>query len=260
MRSLKTTVATGLLMALALPLYFAAPASSDAPGRPPKCGDPAVSSPDFTPTLEFGLSDTKLGGNPEISIKIAQDSGENELGHVILCIPGGFNVPPDKKIENGDQIGQADLSIDAGPRCAGQGPVSGPASFPDRTILEQDRTDDQADRGVRAVWLVDLRPVTSIPLEVTGTRKTGFKAEGDIPANQFTCPPLTFDGVIFAKSVAGQVPILRNPPAKCPRRQRTRTGGCKIPFGPGDYTFAAHFDTQDSPATALIQQAITLSP
>ncbi|MDQ3939973.1 MAG: hypothetical protein M3238_01315, partial [Actinomycetota bacterium] len=98
MRSRKKFAAVALFTVLAIPMYPASPAASDAPGRRPKCGDTPVPSPDFTPTVEFGLSDTKLSANPEISIKLAQDSGENELGHVILCIPGGFNVPPDAKI------------------------------------------------------------------------------------------------------------------------------------------------------------------
>lgn len=259
MRSFKKFAVVAILVALAVPSYSVSPASS-APGRRPTCGTPPSPNESFTPTVEFGLSDTKLGANPEISIKLAQDSGENEMGHVILCIPGGFNVPPDAKIEDGDQIGSADLAIDAGPRCAGQGPVSGPATFPDRRIIERDRTDEQADQGVRAVWVVDLQPVTTIPLEVRGTKQTGFTAEGDIPANQFTCPPLTFDGTIFAKSMTGQVPILKNPPAACPKKMRKSGGGCKMPFGAGDYIFAAFFNTQDSPATVLIEQPISITP
>ena len=259
MRSMKKIGIVAILVALAIPSFQMTPASS-APGRRPECGAPPSPSEAFTPTVEFGLSDTKLGANPEISIKLAQEEGENEMGHVILCIPGGFNVPADKKIEDGDQIGSADLAIDAGPRCAGQGPVSAPATFSDREILERDRTDEQADSGVRAVWVVDLQPVTTIPLEVRGTKLTGFTAEGDIPANQFTCPPLTFDGTIFAKSATGQVPILKNPPAVCPTKMKKPGGGCKMPFGAGDYTFAAHFDTQDSPSTVLIEQPISITP
>ncbi len=259
MRSLKHLAIVAMLVTVAIPSYPVSPASS-APGRRPQCGTPPAPNEAFTPTVEFGLSDTKLGANPEVSIKLAQESGEQEMGHVILCIPGGFNVPPDKKIEDGDQIGSADLAIDVGPRCAGQGPVSGPATFPDREIIERDRTDEQADSGVRAVWVVDLQPVTTIPLEVRGSKTKGFTAEGDIPANQFTCPPLTFDGTIFAKSATGQVPILKNPPASCPKKMRKAGGGCKMPFGAGDYIFAAHFNTQDSPATVLIEQPISMKP
>lgn len=195
----------------------------------------------FDVNVSFELSDTKAGANPALKIHIDQPEGQPEMGHVTLTVPKGFKIPPDSKIENGDLLGMADLSIDAGPGCAGAGPVKGPAMFPDRRIIEQDRSDEQADRGVRAVWLVDLRPVTSIPLEVTGNPRRGYKLDGDIPANQFTCPPIVFDAEIGPKSGAG-VPVLKN----------TLT--------PGNYTFKAIFTTQDAPDVDINKQVITITP
>jgi hypothetical protein len=178
--------------------------------------------------------------NSELRIKVSQDSGEEELGHVTLKVPAGFKLPKDGAIDNGDQLGIADLAIDAGPRCAGAGPASAPATFPDRPIVEQDRTDEQADSGVKAVWLVDLRPVTSIPLEVTGSAKKGWKLDGDIPANQFTCPPLNFDATIFKKSQDGGVKITRNP------------------SDPGRYAFKGVLHSQESPAKKTITTKIRI--
>ena len=194
----------------------------------------------FDVSVSFELSDTKVGANPALKIHMEQPAGQPEMGHVTLTVPKGFKIPGDAKIENGDQLGVADLSINAGPGCAG-GAGSAPATFPDRRIVEQDRTDEQADRGVRAVWLVDLKPVTSIPLEVTGSPKRGYKLDGDIPANQFTCPPIVFDAEIGPKSAAG-VPVLKNT------------------LIPGNYAFKAIFTTQDAPDVDINKQIIKITP
>lgn len=249
----KTTLATATIVVLAFGGALAG--STAAAAAQEKCGVPK-SADNFKPTVEFSLSDTKAGGNPEVSILVEQEGGQQELGHVTLCVPAGFNLPKDKKIEDGTDLGSADLQINAGPGCAGAGPLSGPATFPDRPIFEQDRTDEQADRGVKAVWVVDLRPVTSIPLEVTGSKKVGFRLDGDIPSNPFTCPPLTFDGLINA--TAGEVPIFTNPPAACPAKLQ-KGNKCLMPFGAGNYQFAAFFNTQESDATHLVEQSISVT-
>src|SRR3990170_5449678 len=70
---------------------------------------------EYKPKLSFSLSDTKAKGNPEINIKVSQEEGEEELGHVTLTIPKGFNIPSDEQVEDGDILGTADLAIDAGP-------------------------------------------------------------------------------------------------------------------------------------------------
>lgn len=200
----------------------------------------SASGADFSPKMRFGLSPAKVKVHPELSILVEQDAGEEELGHVTLSVPKGFKLASDGQIENGDKIGSADLEIGAGPGCAGAGPVSAPATFPARSIVEQDRTDEQSDRGVKAVWVVDLQPVTTIPLEVTGSPKKGYKLDGDIPANQFTCPPLVFDATIFSESETGGVPVMTTPKK------------------PGRYTFAGKFSSQDSPTTRTIKQKIKI--
>jgi hypothetical protein len=198
---------------------------------------------EYSPTLEFKLSDTKVKANPSINIKVSQDKDEEELGHVTLTIPKGFNLPGDEALANNTQIGTANLTIAAGPACrndqAGQIPVSQSADIPNRTLYEQDRTDEQIDRGVIAVWVVDLKPVTTIPLELTGSMKKGWKLDGDIPANDNTCPPLVFDGTINAK--AGDVTILTNPKK------------------PGTYVFGGYLSSTESPTVAEFKTPITIT-
>jgi hypothetical protein len=200
----------------------------------------------YEPKLSFALSDTKAGANPEINIKVSQeDATEEELGHITLTIPKGFNLPADDAIENGDVLGSADLEIAAGPACrndqAGAIPVSVPVPFSAKQIVEQDRTDEQADAGVHAVWVVDLQPVTTIPLEITGSVTKGWKLDGDIPANDNTCPPLSFDGTIFSKSTTGGVPLLTN--AK----------------KPGKYVFGGSLFSAESPSVVTVKQVIQIT-
>lgn len=200
-----------------------------------------ASAADFSPGASFDLSDTKVGANTELAIHVEQDLGEEELAHVTLTVPKGFALPKDKAIPNGEQLGAADITIDAGPRCAAAGPISAPAAFTGSSIFEQDRSDEQKDRGVKAVWVVDLRPVTTIPLEITGSKKKGYKLDGDIPANAFTCPPFTFDATIFDKTASG-ASIVKNPKS------------------PGDKVFKAKFITQESANQIVIKQTITITP
>jgi hypothetical protein len=201
----------------------------------------SATAADFSPTMQFGLSTTKVKANPELTIDVEQDADEEELDHVTLRVPKGFKLPKDEAIDNGDLLGSADLTIAAGPGCGSDVPGTATASIPDRQIKEQDRTDQQADSGVVAVWVVDLQPVTSIVLEVTGSPKKGYTLAGNIPANQWTCPPLAFNGVIFDKTTTGQVPILINPKK------------------PGTYTFSGSFKSQESPTTRTIKQKVKIT-
>jgi len=199
---------------------------------------------EYNPKLSFSLSDTKAKGNPEINIKVSQEEGEEELGHVTLTIPKGFNLPSDEQVEDGDILGTADLAIDAGPACrpdgAGAIPVKVPATFNGQDLYERDRTDEQADAGVHAVWVVDLFPVTEIPLEITGSVKKGWKLDGDIPANDNTCPPLSFDGTIFSESEGG-VKLLTNPKK------------------PGKYVFGGSLFSAQSSAVVTVKQPVKIT-
>lgn len=212
---------------------------------------------EYKPTLSFELSDTKTKANPEINIKVSQGAGEEELGHVTLTIPKGFDLPSDEEVAAGSLLGTADLAIDAGPGChpsAGGAPAKAALPLSDRQIYEQDRSDEQADAGVYAVWVVDLFPVTTIPLEITGSIAKGWKLDGDIPANDFTCPPLEFDGTIFSVTET-RVPA-------DPRDPTTGEAGVKIltnPKKPGKYVFGGSLFSAQSSEVVTVKQVVKIT-
>ena len=195
---------------------------------------------DFSPKVRFKLSDRRVKANPQMKVHVEQDDGEEELAHVTLRIPKGFKIPADAAIPDGDALGEGEIVINVGPGCQAGSPVpaKGPATLP-ATLEERDRTDEQADRGVRAVWFLDITTVASITLEITGSRLTGFMLDGDIPANDRTCPALAFDLNVNSQSASG-VPIIRNP------------------AGTGYKTFKATFTSQDSAATKTLKQTIRI--
>jgi hypothetical protein len=198
---------------------------------------------DFSPKVSFELSDRRVNANPQLKIHVEQDDAEEELGHVTLRIPAGFKVPADAKMENGDSLGEGEIVISVGAGCRKDtppNPAKAPATLP-ATLTEQDRTDEQVDRAVRAVWFLDISGVAEIVLEITGSKATGYKLDGDIPANDNTCPPLVFDLNVNSQSGAG-VPIVRNPSAA------------------GNKTFKAKFFSQDSAAVSVIKQVIKIKP
>jgi hypothetical protein len=208
---------------------------------------------DFSPAISFALctadsttdctADQTVAHNPQVRVHVEQDTGEDTLAHIQIRVPAGFKLPTDKKLADGDQVGTADITIDAGPRCAGGGPVSAPATFTGKSISEQDRTDAQIAKHIKDVWILDLQPVATIELDIYGSKLHGYRIEGDIPANDFTCPPFTFDAQIFAKSTTGQVPVFVNP------------------ITAGDYTFTTTFTSTADPAgTSTATQTVTITP
>jgi RTX calcium-binding nonapeptide repeat (4 copies) len=176
---------------------------------------------DFTPTIEFALSDAQTKGNPELSVKVTQDSGEEELDSVQITVPAGFTLATDEQIPNGTQIGSGTITIHVGPRCRNpSAPLSAPANVGVR-IVEQDRTPAEVAEGTVAVFVVDLQPVTTIPLKVKGSPTAGYTLSGNIPPNADTCPPFVFDARFF-KTAAGNALFLN-------------------PASSGEYTFRARF-------------------
>lgn len=176
---------------------------------------------DFTPTIQFGISDAQVKGNPELEVKVAQDSGEEELDSVQITVPAGFTLATDGQLPDGTQIGSGTITIHAGPRCRNPAvPLSGPATVGVR-IVEKDRTAAEVADGAVAIYVVDLQPVTTIPLKVKGSPGVGYTLSGNVPQNPDTCPPFTFAARFF-KTAAGK-PLLVNP-----------TSG-------GAYTFRARF-------------------
>ncbi len=196
---------------------------------------------DFSPKMTFTLSDTKVKANPSMDIHVEQDANEEELGHVTLRIPKGFNLATDEAIPDGTTIGEGNISIHVGPSCHPSFPADGAtaaANLP-AEISEVDRTDEQVDEGVWSVWHVDVR-VTRFDLVVTGSPASGFVLDADIPGNDGSCPPLTFDASIVAATDDG-TPILTNPKRA------------------GNKTFSGTFSSQTSPATVTITQVIKIT-
>ena len=201
----------------------------------------AASAGDFSPKVSFKLSKTKVKANPAMEVRVEQDSGEEELGYVKLTIPKGFNLPTDAKIPNADRLGSGQIFIAAGPGCNPNWPADEPKQsiFAPATLEESDRTDDEADSGVKAAWVLNISGVTKIRLAIRGSRLRGWKLEGDIPANDNTCPPFSFVLTVNQKSSSG-VPIIKNPAA------------------PGRYRFTATFVSQDSPTSITIPKVIRI--
>ncbi|MBW3594988.1 MAG: hypothetical protein KY391_05365 [Actinobacteria bacterium] len=202
---------------------------------------PIAHAGDFTPTMTFKLSDTRVKANPQITITVEQDNNEEELATVTLKIPRGFKLPPDAKVPNNDQLGSGTINIHAGPGCRPGGipdadaPITAPA-----TLKEADRTDEQQDAGVYAVWVLDISGVTKVPLVITGSKAVGWTLVGEIAPNDNTCPPFSFELKVNSQSTSG-VPILKNP-----RK-------------PGKKVFKGLFTSADSPATYLQKSVIRIT-
>lgn len=205
-------------------------------------GSASAEQGDFSPEMTFALSDARVRANPQLTITLAQENNEEELGTVELRVPRGFGLPPDAAIPNDDQLGSGTIDIHVGPGCQPGGPpdVDAPATLP-ATLVEKDRTDEQQDSGVYASWLLDISGVTTVPLIVTGSKATGYKIRGEIAPNDRTCPPFSFELKVNSQSTSG-VPILKNP----------RRAGRKV--------FGATLTSTDSPAVATIRQVIRIKP
>ena len=195
----------------------------------------------FSPEFSFALSDTRIKANPQMTLKLAQENGEEELAHVTLKIPPGFKLPPDAAVPDQDQIGSGSITIAAGPGCRSGAPgeAKAPLTAP-ATLKEQDRTDEQTDAGVYAVWVLDISGVTKVPLEIRGSRATGFTFDGDIAPNDNTCPPFSFELKVNSQTTSG-VPVLKNP------RFAKR------------YKFSSTFTSADSPTTVTTPQIIKIT-
>jgi hypothetical protein len=198
---------------------------------------------DFSPEIRSKLSTRKVKKNSAMMVHVEQEAGEEELAHVTLGIPAGFRIPKDSQVEDGDVLGSGEIFIEAGPACSpgpeGGLPASTQVNLP-ATLVEADRTDEEADAGVWAVWVLDIPGVTKINLVVTGSPRRGFKLDGDIPPNNYTCPPFEFDLTIDKRSEGG-VAILKNP-----RKA-------------GRYVFSSKFTSLDSGAIVTIRQPIKIT-
>jgi hypothetical protein len=179
---------------------------------------------DFTPETSFRLRPAKVNRYAALTIRVAQEAGEEELASVKLSIPAGFRLPRDTQISQGEELGDGIITISTGPNCPeGSGTLA--TDVPVR-IVERDRTNEQATSGVHAVWRVDIQTVTRIDLEIRGSAKKGWTLAGPVPGNDLTCPPFAFVATIEERSSGG-------------------TGIIRTPRDPGGYTFRAMFKGVD---------------
>ncbi|MGH2747642.1 MAG: hypothetical protein ACRDKB_06930 [Actinomycetota bacterium] len=166
----------------------------------------------FEPKLELKLSDTKVKGHPAFDIHLEFAEDDDEIGLFTMMVPKGFDVAPDDAIEEDELLGGGTIEIAFGPGCR---PDTG-SVFPVRPtievsadILEKDRTDEEQDAGVHAVWFLDLEPLNRVRLLIEGSKKTGWTVSGAPTPSDNTCNPLIVDLTINAESESG-VPLVTN--------------------------------------------------
>lgn len=192
---------------------------------------------DFTPTIEFTLGDLNASVNTSLRVVVEQDAGEEELQSVSLKVPAGFTLAVDQQLTDGETLGTGTIEIAAGP-C----PVGGAPAIVPVDIIERDRTSAEQAQGVEAVYVVDLQPVTTIQLLVSGSTAKGWTLAGNIPSNAATCPPFTFDATFNKQAADSKAPILVNPSAG------------------GTYEFAATFKGVGGGEITLTQKAEIKGP
>ena len=213
-----------------------------------------VAYADFSPAFDLTLSDTKINGNPSFDIHLEFDADDEEIANFKMMIPKGFLIAGDEDIadqstvpnqpaRSGADIGGGTVTIAAGTACR-PGPEGGIPVKQDVTInaeiYERSRTDEEADAGVHAVWLLDLEPLNRVRLLVTGSPETGWTVEGAPTASDNTCNPLLVDLTIEGKTADG-TPVITNP-AK-----------------PGKAKFVAEIYSQDSPAIATFNEVFKIT-
>lgn len=206
-------------------------------------GSAAAQEANFSPKTTWELSDARVKANPQIKITVEQEDNEEEIAHVTLQVARGFKLAGDEAVPNGDQLGAGTIVIHAGPGCRPGFEAAPTAPSPEAPVglREQDRTDEEVDSGVYAVWVLDLPPpIADIPLTITGAPSLGWKIEGDITPSDNTCPPLTLKLNINSQSASG-VPLWINP---------SRVGLKKM---------RATYTSQNSPATYTEVQVIQIT-
>ena len=213
-----------------------------------------VAQADFAPKFELALSDTKVGGNPSFDIHLEFADADEEIANFKMTIPKGFDIAGDDEIadepfipqreeRSGADIGGGTVTISAGPDCRpgpeGDIPVKQPVTV-NAEIYERNRTDDEIDSGVHAVWLLDLEPLNRVRLRVTGSPETGWVVEGAPDPSDQTCNPLVVDLTIEGKTADGTAVITN-------------------PLKPGKAKFKAEIFSQDSPAVAVFNPVFKIT-
>ncbi|HEX2295043.1 MAG TPA: hypothetical protein VHN37_07005 [Actinomycetota bacterium] len=213
-----------------------------------------VAQADFAPKFELALSDTKVGANPSFDIHLEFAENDEEIANFKMTIPKGFAIASDEDIpdestvpnqpaRSGADIGGGTVVIAAGPACRpgpeGQIPLKQNVTV-NAEIYERTRTEEEADAGVHAVWLLDLEPLNRVRLLITGSPTTGWVVEGAPTASDNTCNPLVVDLTIEGQTADG-TPVITNP------------------VKPGKAKFKAEIFSQDSPAIAVFNPVFKIT-
>jgi hypothetical protein len=213
-----------------------------------------VAYAEFSPTFHLTLSDTKVAGNPNFDIHLEFDEADEEIANFKMTIPKGFVIASDADIPHaetvpgqparaGADIGGGTVEIAAGTACRpgpeGAIPLKQNVTV-NAEIFESTLTDEEADAGAHAAWLLDLEPVNRVRLLVTGSPETGWTVEGAPTASDNTCNPLVVNLTIEGKTADG-IPVITNP------------------VKPGKAKFKAEVFSQDSPAIAVFNEVIKIT-
>ena len=197
----------------------------------------AAGGADFSPTIDWDFCKAakqeecvpqhRAGAVPRVEIVVEQDAGEDDFAEMIVRWPRGYYLARDRAIEDGTLLGTADATLGTGPGCAG-GEGTVPLTAENLPIRERDRTDEEKEGGLSAVWVIEIAPDTNITLLISGNRRKGYRIDHMIPANDLVCPPLRVAVHYQARTEDGEA-IIANPKK------------------PGTYTLRAVFKSEDEP-------------
>lgn len=191
---------------------------------------PAVAGAAFAPTIEFSPASLKAGANPELNARIAQATGEEPIDKVTFLVPAGFQFPDDASITNGENLGEGVFATSTAPFCSS----AFQQSF-DATAHERDRTAEEIQQGVTAVWVIDLG-IVQVDLVFTRMASGSWRAVADVPNNPLVCPPSTLTATLNETSAASGTPIWRNPEK------------------PGNYTLTSIVDSTEGSQHVITQK------
>jgi hypothetical protein len=213
-----------------------------------------VAQADFAPKFTLALSDTKVGANPNFDIHLEFAESDEEIANFKMTIPKGFDIASDEEIphvetvpgqpaRSGADIGGGTVEIAAGTACRpgpeGAIPLKQNVTI-NAEIYERTLTEEEADAGAHAAWLLDLEPANRVRLLVSGSPETGWTVEGAPTASDNTCNPLLVDLTIEGQTADG-LPVITNP------------------VKPGKAKFKAEVYSQDSPAIAVFNQVFKIT-
>jgi len=165
---------------------------------------PACAGAAFDPTIQISLSTHQAGANPRVDFRFVQDAGEEQIDELTFRFPRQFRIPPDASIAAGENLGYGRFTTGVAPVCGA--PFE--ATF-DATLYERDRTEEEIQNGVWAVWVADLGPV-EVEFPWTRLASGNWRAITDIPTSPLVCPPVTLTSTVNQTSEGGTV-ILQNP-------------------------------------------------